>query len=395
MPAPPTAKPTRVLAATAAAATVCIFPPFLLGAMAVQVRDDLNFSQSGTGLAVGAFFAVAALLSAPLGRWSERVGGGQALRVAAVLAAAALLLLAVAARSLLSLVVLNAFGGVANALGQPAANLLIARAVPSSRQGLGFAVKQSAIPFSTFLAGLAVPSIALTAGWRWAYVSAAAIALAAAVAIPVGRRAGRAGGSLPAGRAAGADGRLPRRVMVVLAAGVALGAAAAATLGAFFVSTGVEAGLTENAAALTLTLGSALGIAVRLTAGVLADRRGGGHLRRVAVMLGLGSFGYLLFAFDRPGLLLAGVPLAFGSGWAWPGLFNLAVVLANPASPGAATGITQTGTYLGAVIGPLLFGFLAEHLSFGWSWVVAALTGWAAAAAIWSGRAMLRRSRTR
>ena len=70
--------------------------------------------------------------------------------------------------------------------------------------------------------------------------------------------------------------------------------------------------------------------------------------------------------------MLAGVPLAFGAGWAWPGLFNLAVVLANPASPGAATGITQTGTYMGAVLGPLLFGFLAEHLSFGWSWVVAA-----------------------
>src|SRR5688572_11844066 len=254
MPAPPIAKPTRVLAATAGAATVCIFPPFLLGAMAVQVRDDLHFSQSGTGLAVGAFFAVAALGSAPLGRWSERVGGGRALRVAALVAGAALLLLAVAARSLLTLVVLNAVAGVANALGQPAANLLIARAVPASRQGFGFAVKQSAIPFSTFLAGLAVPSIASTAGWRWAYVSAAALALAAGAFVPVGRRVGRAGGSLPAGLGAGTEGRLPHRVMVVLALGVALGAAAAATLGAFFVSTGVEAGLSEDAAALTLTL---------------------------------------------------------------------------------------------------------------------------------------------
>lgn len=393
MPSPPSARPTRVLAATAGAATVCIFPPFLLGAMALQVRDELGFSESGTGLAVGAFFAVASLLSAPLGRWSERVGGGQALRVAAVWAGAALLLLAVAADSLLLLVLLNAFAGGANALGQPAANLLIARAVPAHRQGLGFAVKQSGIPFSTFLAGLAVPSIALTAGWRWAYVSAAGVALVAAVAVPVSRRAGTAGGSFPAGPAVGAGGRLPFRVMAVLATGVAFGAASAATLGAFFVSAGVEAGLSEGTAALTLTLGSALGVAVRLAAGVLADRRGGGHLRWVTVMLGLGSFGYLLFALDRPGLMLAGVPLAFGAGWAWPGLFNLAVVLANPASPGAATGITQTGTYMGAVIGPLLFGFLAEHLSFGWAWAVAALTGWAAAAAIWSGRAMLRRTR--
>jgi MFS family permease len=358
--------------------------------MAVQVREDLGFSDSGTGLAVAAFFAVASLLSAPLGRWSERVGGGPALRVAALWAAAGQLLLAVGARSLVLLLVLSAVAGGANGLGQPAANLLIARAVPAHRQGLGFAVKQAAIPFSTFLAGLAVPSIALTAGWRWAYVAAAGLALVAAAAVPVGAASGTRGA---AAAGTGGIGRLPFRVMAMLATGVALGAAAAATLGAFFVSAGVDAGLSEGTAALTLTLGSALGIAVRLGAGVLADRRGGGHLRTVTAMLFLGSFGYLLFALDRPGFMLAGVPLAFGAGWAWPGLFNLAVVLANPASPGAATGITQTGTYMGAVLGPLLFGFLAEHLSFGWSWVAAAVFGWGAAAAMWTGRGMLRRAR--
>lgn len=390
---PAAARSPRVLAATAGAATVCVLPPFLLGAMAVQVREDLGFSDGGTGLAVGAFFAAAALLSAPLGRWSEQVGGGHALRVAALWAGLAQLLLAAGAHSLVLLIVLNAFAGGANAVGQPAANLLIARAVPGNQQGRGFAVKQSAVPFSTFLAGLAVPSIALTAGWRWAYVAAAGVALVAAVAVPVSGPAGTPGGSSPPTTGVGAGGRLPFRVMAVLATGVALGASAAATLGAFFVSAGVEAGLSEGTAALTLTLGSALGIAVRLAAGVLADRRSGGHLRSVTAMLVLGSFGYLLFALDRPGIMLAGVPLAFGAGWAWPGLFNFAVVLANPASPGAATGITQTGTYLGAVIGPLVFGFLAEQFSFGWSWVVAAFLGWAAAAAMWTGRAMLRRAR--
>ena len=66
-------------------------------------------------------------------------------------------------------------------------------------------------------------------------------------------------------------------------------------------------------------------------------------------------------------------------------------MLANPASPGAATGVTQTGTYLGVVLGPLLFGVVAEHLSFAWSWWLVAVTSWLAAGAIWIGRAMLRR----
>lgn len=398
--------PARALATSAAATIVCILPPFLLGAMAVQIRADLGFSESGVGVAVGAFFLAASLLSALMGRWAERAGGSRALRVAALWAAAAQILVAIGAHSLLLLAVLLAFGGGANALGQPAANLVIAQMVPANRQGIGFAIKQSAIPFSTFLGGLAVPGVALTIGWRWAFVSAAALAVVSALALP--NAAGRAAESARRGRiaaggpggpggsregGAGRAGRLPLRIMAVLAVGVALGAAAAGTLGAFLVSAGVDAGLSEGAAGLALTVGSALGIASRLWAGLLADRRSGGHLRWVAMMLGLGSFGYLLFATAKPGLFLAGLPLAFGAGWAWPGLFNFAVVLANPGSPAAATGVTQTGTYLGAVLGPLLFGVVAEHLSFAWSWRLAALTSWMAAGAIWTGRRMLRRWR--
>jgi MFS family permease len=182
--------------------------------------------------------------------------------------------------------------------------------------------------------------------------------------------------------------------MAVLSLGIALGAAAAGTLGAFLVSAGVEAGLAPGTAGLTLTLGSAVGITVRLLAGLRADRRSGGHLRVVAIMLALGSVAFALLATGRPGVIVAAVPLAFGAGWAWPGLFNLAVVLANPGSPAAATGITQTGTYAGAVAGPLAFGFLAEHASFGVAWLVAAATAAGASAAIWAGRAMLRRSRS-
>jgi hypothetical protein len=371
--------------------------------MAVQVRGDLEFSETGVGVAVGAFFLTASGLSAFMGGWAERAGGGRALRLAALWAATAQLLVALGARSLVLLTLVLAFAGAANALGQPAANLVIARALPANRQGIGFAVKQSAIPFSTLLGGLAVPALALTVGWRWAYVTAAALAVVSALLVPVEAAAadppnrpkrGTAADGVAAGPAGRhrAEGRLPLPIMAVLAAGAALGAAAAGTLGAFLVSAGVAAGLAEGSAGLALSVGSGLGIACRLWAGMRADRRSGGHLRWVAGMLTLGAFGYLLFATGRPGPFLAGLPLAFGAGWAWPGLFNLAVVLANPASPAAATGVTQTGTYLGAVLGPLLFGLVAEQLSFAWSWSLAALTSWLAAGAIWTGRAMLRRN---
>lgn len=391
------------LATTAAATIVCIFPPFLLGAMAVQVREDLEFSEAGIGVAVGAFFLSASGLSAVLGRRAERAGGGPALRVAALWAAVAQLLVAAGARSLAALIALLALAGGANALGQPAANLVIARALPANRQGIGFAVKQSAIPFSTFLGGLAVPTLALTVGWRWAFVVAAVLALTAAILVPADAagsdqlaRPGPPVERVPSSGGAGpgrVEGRLPLPIMAVLALGAALGAAAAGTLGAFLVSAGVDTGLSEGTAGVALSAGSALGIACRLWAGLLADRRTGGHLRSVAAMLAVGAIGYLLFAAGDPGLFLAGLPFAFGAGWAWPGLFNLAVVLANPASPAAATGVTQTGTYLGAVLGPLLFGVVAEHVSFAWSWILAATTSLLAASAIWTGRRMLRNDR--
>ena len=80
------------------------------------------------------------------------------MRLAAGPSPGAGLVLAATARLVRHLVVPIAVAGSANALCQPAANLLIARAVPAHRQGLAFAVKQSAIPMSTLLAGVAVPA---------------------------------------------------------------------------------------------------------------------------------------------------------------------------------------------------------------------------------------------
>src|SRR5205823_1137887 len=82
-------------------------------------------------------------------------------------------------------------------------NLTLARSVPAHRLGLSFGVKQAAIPLATLLAGAAVPAVALTVGWRWAYVIAAGLAVLALVGAP---RAGepyvRIPGPPPGARAA-------------------------------------------------------------------------------------------------------------------------------------------------------------------------------------------------
>lgn len=68
--------------------------------------------------------------------------------------------------------------------GQLASNLTLSRYVPAHRLGLSFGIKQAAIPLATLLAGAAVPAVALTLGWRWAYGIGAVLALAALLISP-------------------------------------------------------------------------------------------------------------------------------------------------------------------------------------------------------------------
>ena len=382
----------RPLAAVIAVVTGGSLPAFLTGGVSVQLRADLGFGESGLGLAVGAFFLAAAASSAVLGRLAERMGPTASMRVSASCSAAALLGVAVGARSFGWLTVLLAVGGVANALAQPAANLFLARTVPADRLGMAFAVKQSGIPAATLLGGLAVPTIALTVGWRWAFVAGALLPIVGGLTIPAVSRSD-SGPAVADRRTSRA--RVPMRPLVVLGFGIGFGAAAAGTLGAFLVNAAVDAGIAEGPAGLLVSGGSAVGIAMRLLAGRRADRREGGHLRVVSLMLVAGSVAYALYATEQAVLLVLATPLAFGAGWGWPGLFNLAIVRAHPTAAAAASGVTQTGTYFGAVVGPVVFGAVVEGSSYRAAWLLAAAFALAGAATIAAGRSLIRKDRLR
>ncbi|MGW5673308.1 MFS transporter, partial [Micromonospora sp. NPDC003776] len=202
LPSPTAARRTVRVSAGAIATTIaCVLPVFLLGGLAVQMGHDLHFSPAGLGLAVSVYFGISALASMPSGALVERHGSAVVARAGILLSAGSLLAVAVLARSYPVLVALLALSAAANALGQLASNAALARHVPAHRQGLSFGVKQAAIPVSTLLAGAAVPTIALTAGWRWAFVAAAGAALAALPAVPAGERdpARRSAGERPGG----------------------------------------------------------------------------------------------------------------------------------------------------------------------------------------------------
>ncbi|GAB3964989.1 MFS transporter [Plantactinospora veratri] len=374
-------RPTRTVLAATVITVAGVLPVFLIGGLAVQLGAELDFSPAGLGLAVAVYFGVSALASVPSGALVERYGPTMVARASLLLVAAAMLAVAAVARSYPVLVALLAVVALANPLGQMASNATLAHRVPPGRQGLSFGVKQAAIPAGTLLAGAAVPALALTVGWRWAFVAAAVLALAILPVVPVG--AGRA-----ADPARGRGGRANGPLVVLGVAGT-LAAGAANALGTFLVDSAAARGLSPGLAGLVLTLGGAVCLLSRILMGALADRRSGGHLNTVAAMLVVGAGGLGLLHLAAPQALVVGVVLAFGLGWAWPGLLNFAVVRLHPQAPTTATSITQTGVYAGGCLGPLSLGTLAEHLGYPTMWLVAAAAMLLAAALMLAGRRML------
>lgn len=361
--------------------TVSVLPVFLTGGLAVQISAELGFDPAGLGLVVALVFGVSAFGSLPCGWVVERYGSGPTSRVAVIGAAVVMASLAAFARSYAALVAILLCGAWFNVLGQLSSNLTLARYVPAQRLGLSFGIKQAAIPLATLLAGVAVPAVALTVGWRWAYVIGAGLALAALLVAPRDTAGRSPTPATPGERATGA--------LSVIGIAAGLAAASSSALGIFLVASAVDRGIDAGTAGLVLTLGSVVGLVLRLAHGWAADHRSGGHIAVVAASLVLGAGGLALLAVPGTPALVVGTVLGFGLGWAWPGLLQFAVVRLNPSAPAAATSIVQVGVYGGGFVGPVGFGFLATHFSFPVAWLVGAGTMLVAAVLMVLGRRML------
>ena len=359
----------RVIIASILTITVSILPGFLPGALAVQLSDSLGIAEAGVGLIVGAFFGMSALASSRLGRLVERLGWAPGMRVAALGAAATLLLTPIVGRSVVTLGLVTIVGGLFLALAHPAVNLGIARCTPVNRQGLAYGFKHGAIPAATAIAGLGLPLVAIPLGWQWVYVICGGLALVAVLLVPGSPRSFEVERATPKQADTPAVRSSPLSLLVVMAIGAGLGIFGMDALATFLVPYAVEVGFGEGAAGVLLAMGSVLGIITRIVMGWLIDRRTAGGLATVATFLALGAAGIALLATGSDPAIVIGSMVAFTFGWGWSGLFTFAVVRRNPGAPAAATGITMTGIYVGAAMGPALFGIVAE-VSFTAAWAI-------------------------
>ena len=332
---------------------------------------------------VSVFFLAGALGAGAGGRLADRVGALRALRGCMLVTAACLLAAAAFADSVLVLMGIIGVAGASNAVSQPATNLFVAEEIPSEQQGFGFGIKQSGIPGAIVVSGLALPLLAIPLGWRPTFAICAAGPLLVALALR--GRAARETRRVRAGR--------PSRALVLTAVGAALATGGPSALGAYLVASAVDVGVAEGTAGLLAAFGSAVSLAVRIFLGARADRRRAYGLETVILLLLAGSAGFALMATQAIAPFVGGALVAFALGWGWPGLFNLAVVAGHPEAPGSASGVSQTGIYIGAGGGPALFGLIHTQSGYPAAWLAVAASMLAAAGVMWLATRSAARSR--
>ena len=377
--APPVRRP--VLLATAVT-IIAISPVFLVGAQAVQIAPAVGLSIGSLGIVVSVFFGCTALSSVGLGRVVQRRGARWGL--VATMPTSGLALLGVAScRSVAQLAISLGVAGMANGAAQPAVNALLSSDGVRLPLGLSQGIKETAAPAASIAAGLAVPLVALTLGWRWSCVGGAVLSFLVGIAAfrvdaapkQVGEDARRRTPLAPA----------HRRALFAIAVVAGCGAVGGNTIGTFLVDFGVRGvHLAEGVAGIVFAI-TGLGTVVgRLGFGWLADQPYARRpLRLTAVAMVVGSGGYLLVATASPVSFVVGAVLAGMVGWAWSPLMHFAVVTSYRENIASVTGVLITGFATGSFAGPLFLGQLAQGVGYRVIWVVAAAFNIAGGFILW------------
>jgi predicted MFS family arabinose efflux permease len=380
-----TGRPTLAVVAVIVCAAI---PPFLVGALAPLIGDDLPFRATDVGISIAAYYLVSGLLSPLGGRAVHRIGVVRALRLSCLTTTVGIFGIAVATDAL-HITLALALLGIPNSVVQPAANAALAEVRAPRMQALVFGTVQASIPTATLVAGLVLGIASYAGGWRWTVLSVASLTLVALWLTrglpPASRRSDPATPGVRRGAEA-----LPTTpwILVALVATGFLASIAATSLPSYISSTGLATGLAPGVVAGAQVLGSIVCATTRIAAPLGVSH--GTTIRRLVLMalfLGGGAFGYLLLGNGTVAGFLVGTVVAYAFGWGWNALFNQVIVAVRPHGIAAATGLTQGGVFLGGTVGPLAFAVVVHERGYGAAWVM--VSGAALAAALTAGIAVL------
>lgn len=357
------------LAVTLAIQALVSMALITLPVMGPAVAAHLGVAPALIGLYVALVYGAAMMASLAAGTAVARFG---ALRVSQV----SLLLCAVGlAMSTAASLPAIALGAVLIGLGYgpvtPASSHLLARSTPPHRLSLVFSLKQTGVPLGGVLAGAIVPPL-LVLGWQRALCVVALANVACALLAQPLRR------SLDADRQPQRPlvlGSLAQPIRLVMAHPALRRLAACSfvfSIAQLSLTTYLVTYLHETlgyglvAAGLLLSVSQGAGVGGRILWGYVSDRWLGARrtLTGLAVLMALSSAVTALLQATLPMPLMVLPLIVFGaSAIGWNGVYLAEVAREAPAGQaGVATGGTLAVTFFGVVVGPPLFGVIANGL---------------------------------
>lgn len=339
-----------------------------LPVMAPVVSKALQVSPALVGLYVSVTYIGALFSSLISGTAVSRWGAIRVSQVGLLLCAAGLLICAVPwlpAVALGALLIGLGYGPIT-----PASSHLLARTTPPQHMSLVFSIKQTGVPLGAMLAGAIVPQLLLRVDWQWSMLSVAVVcALFAGISQRL--RASMDDDRKPAVTLNAAS--LIRPIRLVVGHRLLMSMAACS-----FVFSMVQMSLTtylvtflhENlsyglvAAGLALSLTQMGGVVGRIAWGFVSDRWLGAArmLLLLAVIMALCALATASFTPDVPAWKVLSILTVFGAtAIGWNGVYLSEVARQAPEGLASmATGGTLAFTFLGVVVGPMLFGVVSN-----------------------------------
>lgn len=310
---------------------------------------------------------IAAITSGPL---IQRWGAIRVSQVGLLLCASGLLLASV---GVFPMVMLSAFIiGLGYGPITPASSHLLTKSTPANRMSFVFSVKQTGVPLGVFLVALVAPGMGLAFGWKVAL----AVLSVPCIAMAVFSQGLRTRLDVDRVKTSSMSIKsvvgpmhmvLTQRLLRQMAICSFLFAMAQLLVTAYSVTYLHETlGYGLVMAGLLLSVAQMGGVAGRIVWGYVADTWLGARMTLALLSAVMGGCAIVMAMLSSavPILLVGALLLSFGmASIGWNGVYLAEVARRAPTGHAAtATGGTLFFTFLGNVVGPVLFGLSIQHL---------------------------------
>ena len=365
-----------VLTTTMAVATV---GPAVFSVLATTLRSEFGVSRWQVGALVTAVMGVGAALSPVAGSLTDRIPPRHSTAITLVAAGVSFGGMAVVP-TYAWMVVAALVTGLAQALSNPATNLLIMSQAEVGRRGMLTGIKQGGVQAGNFLAGILLPmGTASFLGWRGSIALIPVVCLAGLAVV------GLMGRGRPPTVVDTSNAQWRRRIEPVikrLAIFGALMGLASGSLLTHLPSFAAEAfGWSTAVGGLLVAVFSGIAFLARLSAGPISERYFSHHRTMVTMAL-LTAVAGVALAVAPSGAWLWPIALVVGIGpMAWNVIGNLAVMELSPAGgAGHGSGVMMGGFLGGVALGAPILGWSVDVTgTYRPGWVAVAVIGLVAA----------------